>query len=120
MPVENNANKNGKNLQQYKNGKFKCVFIRYGIQFYLGYFNTKEEAVKAKKEKLKEIERDKHLYMKNYSDIIKLQTKGVYHTPSGKWRADVIYNGKQHRIGTFNSPEEAKAAREDFIRNLPA
>ena len=116
--LENNANKNGKNLQQYPHGKYKCLFTRYGKQFYLGYFNTKEEANKAKQEKLKEIEENKEYYIKLFNEESAESSLGVTHIPSGKWRADVIRNGNRIRIGTFNTAAEAKQARDLFIASL--
>lgn len=117
-PVENNANKDGKNTQLYPNGKYKCYFIRYGQYFYLGYFNSKEEAMEAKRKKLTEIEANKDYYLSEYKKMTGDKIKGVTITPSGKWRADIIHNGKHTRIGTYNTKEEAAIAREEYLRKI--
>ena len=116
--VENNANKNGKNIQKYPNGKYKCLFVRYGKTFYLGYYNTEEEAQEAKKKKIEEIEKNKEYYLNEYKKLTKEKSKGVSYTPSGKWRAGVTKNGKQIKIGLFDTASEAKAAREQYLFRL--
>ena len=113
--VENNANKTAKNLELYKNGKYKCMFIRYGVQFYLGYFNTQEEANIAKRNKLLEIEENKDLYIKQYNEMTKEKSTGISRKPSGKWRAYCSLNGKIKTIGTYTTAEEAGEARKKFL-----
>lgn len=36
--------------------------------------------------------------------------KGVMHTRSGKWQAQIYFQGKSHNLGTFATPELAHAA----------
>jgi AP2 domain/HNH endonuclease len=36
---------------------------------------------------------------------------------TGRWRAQVQVNGKNHNIGRFDTPEQAAKARDAYIRN---
>ena len=44
------------------------------------------------------------------------KTTGVYLLPHGKFRAAVSIKGKNKFLGTFDTLEEAKVAREEFIK----
>jgi hypothetical protein len=46
------------------------------------------------------------------------KAKGVTLTPSGKYSAYYDKNGIRYNIGRFPTQEEAKKAREEFIKNL--
>ena len=37
---------------------------------------------------------------------------GVYRKPSGRWQAGIRHGGRAHHLGTFDTPEEAAAARD--------
>jgi hypothetical protein len=37
-------------------------------------------------------------------------TKGVFHTPYGRWLAKIGFNGKKIYLGTFSTKAEAQAA----------
>ena len=43
---------------------------------------------------------------------------GVRKTPSGKYQARLVYDGKHHVLGTFNTAEEAHQARHDKLATL--
>jgi hypothetical protein len=58
--------------------------------------------------------KNKSLYCNNSSGV-----PGVYRTGSGKWAAQVGVNKKNRYIGTFNSKEDAIAARLDYVKTHP-
>ena len=44
--------------------------------------------------------------------------RGVYQRENGKWRAEITFQGRRYRLGTFESPEEARQARESIEKEL--
>ena len=106
---ENNSNKDFKNIWQQKNGKYRVVIVRYGIRYHVGYFDTEEAALIARDKKLKEIE--------NYYKRGGFKQTGISPSPSGKWRAFYGSGKTRKAIGTFDTFELAKKAREEYITN---
>ncbi len=41
--------------------------------------------------------------------------KGVHRLPSGKWAGQARRDGRTHHLGSFDTPEEAEAARDAFM-----
>jgi len=40
-----------------------------------------------------------------------------WHKHAKKWEARVFWEGKQHSLGYFKTPEEGKEARDRFLQN---
>lgn len=115
---ENNANKDFKNIWQQKNGKYRVVIVRYGVRYHVGYFDTEEESIAARDAKLKEIANNAEADLQKYIDKGGFKATGISPSPSGKWRA--FYGNMKTRkaIGTFETFELAKQAREEYINKV--
>lgn len=111
---ENNANKSTDNIYLQKNGKYRCILIRYGKHFHVGYFDTKEEALLARQKMIDKIERNKEVFQKEYDAKKQLGETGIAPTPSGKWRVFAQQNGRLLSLGLYDTIDEAKAAKEAF------
>lgn len=48
----------------------------------------------------------------------KIGLKGVNELPSGRFRAQIMCDGKRHRIGTFDTPEQAHMAYREAATRL--
>ena len=115
---ENNANKDVKNIWKQKNGKYRVVVVRYGIRYHVGYFDTEEAALIARDKKIKEIEKYSDEQLKNYYQRGGFKQTGISPSPSGKWRVFYGYGKTRKAIGTFDTFELAKKAREEYITNI--
>lgn len=112
--VINRAN-NGAECIYFDRGKWRVKFARFGKRYYVGAYNTKEEAVIARDIKLKEIENNSESLLRKHKRKIQTKVKGVY--PAGKrYWANFNADGKQHYVGTFDTIEEAIKEREKAIK----
>ena len=113
---ENNQNngKQGISLQQ-KTGKWKAEFQKYGKSFYIGSFETKEEAIDARNAAITEIESQSEKLRMEYMQRDSDHKTGVHPSPHGRWIAKFCVDGKVFHVGTFNTQEEAVAARQNAI-----
>lgn len=96
--------------------KWKAEFQRFGKAYYVGIFDTKKEAIKARQKAIKEFESqntNKLLYEYKTKDTNHIT--GIRPSPHGKWVAKLCMDNKTYHIGTFNTKEEAIAARNAAI-----
>ena len=114
---ENNANKGKDNIYLQKNGKYKCIFRRYGINYYIGYFDSYEKALEEKEKAIARIESNKEKLEQEYYDKRNLAGKWIAPTPSGKWRAFSQKKSKLISIGVYDTIEQAQMARDEFIKS---
>lgn len=99
-------------------GKYKVTATRYGVSHHLGYFDTLEEAVAVRHEAEEELQlgADRPAYSRQiYPSKPKFSREtdplyGVKQTVPGRWMAYIHRDGKQKYLGSFGSPEEARAA----------
>ena len=109
---ENRKNSNIKGAY-YRKGKWEVTIGRYGQYFYVGSFNTYEEAIQKREEKIKELDSNIEL-IKKYNKLKSKSSTGIYPV-NDKWMAVIHKHGKQISIGRFNTSEEAYAAREKYL-----
>ena len=95
-------------------GKWRAYLQRYGKVYTLGYYDTYEEAYEARQKKDIELKSREEELIAEYIERSGNHVKGVSLKPSGKWEANIRYNKTKHYIGTFNTKEEAVAARSEY------
>lgn len=92
----------------------RCQFEAYisaegKKKLHLGWFDNKEDAVKARKEAEK----------KYYDPLIEeIEISGVHKLQNGKWRAVIRENLKTKSLGVFETREEAVEARKEAEKNI--
>lgn len=114
---ENIANNAGKHVFYEKDKKrwgYKVVFG--GTMFRKRGFKTEEEATSAMKKEMQAVKERADELITAFNKQPK--AKGVTLTPSGKYSAYYDKNGIRYNIGRFPTQEEAKEAREEFIKNI--
>lgn len=108
---ENLLNNKSVGVYLYK-GKWIVDINRYNHRFYAGKYETKEEALLARKAKCEEIDRNKDQLIKDYNDFCGEHHVGVSFR-RGKWIAYHYVKGKQISDGRFKTKEEAILARKN-------
>lgn len=90
--------------------------VRYGINYHVGTFKTKEEAIQARQEKKKWLDENDWMLRTEYEKNKEPQSKGVRKTPHNTWTAIFYVDGKKHHVGTYKTKEEAVDARMEAIK----
>ena len=98
-----------------KANKWKAETQRYGKYFFIGLYQTKENAIIARNKFNKELEKEKDILlaerrMKDPNHII-----GVTPSSHGRWVAKFCADNKVYHVGTYDTKEEAVAARAAAI-----
>ena len=94
--------------------KWRAEFQRYNKYYYIGLFETAEEAKQARDKALKEVEKNANLEELKYAKANRMV--GVSPSSHGKWKARFCKNGKVFYLGTFNTQIEAAIARNNAIK----
>lgn len=114
VPRMINAQNNGAIGIHYikKSDKWRVQIERYGNYYNVGTFYSMEDAIKARQEKIKEIDEEREKLISEYATRKGMPEKGVGPTSHGKWKADFCADGKKYHVGTFKTKEEAIQARK--------
>jgi len=116
--IVNRAN-NGAEGVYFDRGKWRAKIARFGKRYTVGTFDTKEDAIAARKKKQEELESNSESLIRKYKRNTRTKIKGVYVTGNRFW-ANFNADGKQHYVGTFDTIEEAVTKREQAIQNYNA
>ena len=114
---ENACNNGASHIRQIGDS-WTYEIVRYGHRFRKSGFKSREEADKAMQELLYSVSmRAGELITEFNLKLDKNPFKGVY-LHYGKYIATYYHKKKKYYAGTYDTPEEANAARERLIKSL--
>ena len=108
----NCANKEVIGVTLLKNNKWFAYFQRCGKRYSVGTFDTKQEAIDARKKAVELFDSTSQNLIDEYMERIKNTPIGIIPSPSGKWIANLYKDNKSNYLGTFKHIEEAIEALE--------
>jgi hypothetical protein len=117
----NNQNNGAIGVSFDKNAnKWKAEFQRFGKYFNAGTFDTKEQAIEARIKAINEVEKNADKLLFEYEEKNCNKSIGVRPSPHGRWVAKFYRQNKTYHVGTFDTQEEAVAARLRAVKNFEA
>ena len=112
----NNQNNSSKGVFFDKHAnKWRAEFHRYGEYYYAGIHNTEKEAINARNNLIKQLDNDRSNQLDNYKNKDLNHMTGVRPSPHGRWVAKFCADNKVYHVGTYDTKEEAVAARSAAI-----
>ncbi len=110
-------------------GRWRAEITKDGVRKHLGYFDTKDEAVKARKDAEAKLFGEFSADNREESKV-KFKSKGTvgksgvrwvtWHKGSEKWQARPIVGGTPVSLGLFDTVEEASAKVESWKKSFEA
>ncbi len=87
-------------------GKWYATIHWRNRQYYLGRFDNQQDASVARRKAEAAVARGEEPQRAEAGDVF-----GVFHRKWGKWEARIYYRGKTRYLGSFDTKQEAAAAR---------